>query len=135
MHSRQQRYFRESRKSLSKEMNRLASSINGRFGAVDYVPVMIVQQSVSLQNRRHLFKIANTALITSLRGGVSLFGLEFVASQEEHDPGVLIYSEFLGCAVSLKGALKVNPYDLDKVAESIKRGLELSPMDRKNPVM
>jgi trehalose 6-phosphate synthase/phosphatase len=131
VHSRQQRYFRESRKSLSKEMNRLASSINGRFGAVDYVPVMIVQQSVSLQNRRHLFKIANTALITSLRGGVSLFGLEFVASQEEHDPGVLIYSEFLGCAVSLKGALKVNPYDLDKVAESIKRGLELSPMDRK----
>ena len=75
--------------------------------------------------------IKNTALITSLRGGVSLFGLEFVASQEEHDPGVLIYSEFLGCAVSLKGALKVNPYDLDKVAESIKRGLELSPMDRK----
>ncbi len=35
------------------------------------------------------------------------------------------FSEFAGCALSFKGALLVNPYDPDKVAESIHTALAM----------
>lgn len=34
-------------------------------------------------------------------------------------------SEFAGCALSFKGAMLVNPYDPDKVAESIHTALAM----------
>lgn len=39
---------------------------------------------------------------------------------------VLVYSEFAGCSTDFKGALIVNPYDADKVAESINIALTMS---------
>jgi trehalose-6-phosphate synthase len=38
---------------------------------------------------------------------------------------VLIYSEFAGCADSFKGALVVNPYDTQKVAETVHTALTM----------
>lgn len=35
------------------------------------------------------------------------------------------FSEFAGCALSFKGAMLVNPYDPDKVAESIHAALAM----------
>lgn len=37
-----------------------------------------------------------------------------------------MYSEFAGCCTDFKGALIVNPYDADKVAESIHVALTMS---------
>ena len=45
--------------------------------------------------------------------------------------GVLIYSEFAGCASSFKGAMVVNPYDPDKVADSIHAALTMPLMTKK----
>lgn len=39
---------------------------------------------------------------------------------------VLVYSEFAGCSTDFKGALIINPYDSDKVAESIHVALTMS---------
>jgi hypothetical protein len=39
---------------------------------------------------------------------------------------VLVYSEFAGCSTDFKGALIINPYDSDKVAESINIALTMS---------
>lgn len=39
---------------------------------------------------------------------------------------VLVYSEFAGCSTDFKGALIVNPYDADKVAETIHVALTMS---------
>ena len=49
--------------------------------------------------------------------------------------GVLILSEFAGAAVQLKhGAIIVNPYDIDGVAEAIFRAVSLTPKQRKPPM-
>ena len=39
---------------------------------------------------------------------------------------MLVYSEFAGCSTDFKGALIINPYDSDKVAESIHVALTMS---------
>lgn len=40
-------------------------------------------------------------------------------------PSLPASSEFAGCALSFKGAMLVNPYDPDKVAESIHTALAM----------
>jgi len=63
--------------------------------------------------------MAALALVTPLRDGMDLVAKEDVASQDPGDPGVLVLSTFAGAARELDGALLVNPYDLDGVADAI----------------
>ena len=50
---------------------------------------------------------------------------EYVASQRADDPGVLILSCFAGAARELEGAVIVNPFDIEGMAEAILHGLEM----------
>ena len=64
-----------------------------------------------------LYAAADVGLVTSVREGINTCAMEFVACQgndstgaeEGAREGVLVYSEFAGCAASFKGALVVNP--------------------------
>ena len=49
-------------------------------------------------------------------------GQEYVASRYDHD-GVLILSPFTGAALELTDALIVNPYDIERFAESIREAV------------
>ena len=42
------------------------------------------------------YRDANVALVTPLRDGMNLVAKEFVASQDDDNPGVLILSPFAG---------------------------------------
>ena len=44
--------------------------------------------------------------------------------------GVLLYSEFAGCAKAMKGALVLNPYDVAKVGAAIKLALNMGSKQR-----
>jgi len=56
---------------------------------------------------------------------MNLVAKEFVASRDD-EHGVLILSTFAGAALQLTDALLVNPYDVQQVAGSILRALEMS---------
>jgi trehalose 6-phosphate synthase len=61
---------------------------------------------------------------------MNLVAKEYVAAQDAADPGVLILSRFAGAARELKGALIVNPFDIDHMAASIHEGL-LMPLEER----
>jgi trehalose-6-phosphate synthase len=69
------------------------------------------------------------ALITPLRDGMNLVAKEYVASRTRND-GVLIISELAGAAEELVEALVVNPYDLEGLADTLHRAMELTLKDR-----
>jgi trehalose 6-phosphate synthase len=51
---------------------------------------------------------------------------EYVAAQDPSDPGVLVLSRFAGAARELGcGALLVNPYEVDSIANAIGRALAM----------
>lgn len=54
-------------------------------------------------------------LVTPLRDGLNLVAKEYVASRRDQT-GVLVLSRFAGAAQELKGAVLVNPYDIDGMA-------------------
>jgi hypothetical protein len=80
----------------------------------------------ALDARRALY-----GLVTPLRDGMNLVAKEYVASQNPHDPGVLILSRFAGAAHECKAALLVNPYDPDSVAVAIGQALSMPLAERR----
>ena len=78
-----------------------------------------------------LYRSARAALVTPLRDGMNLVAKEYVAAQDEENPGVLVLSRFAGAAPECVGALLVNPYDPESVAGAIANALEMPLAERK----
>ena len=51
--------------------------------------------------------------------------------QSPRDPGVLVLSRFAGAARQADGAIIVNPYDVQGVADALQRALDMSLAERK----
>jgi trehalose 6-phosphate synthase len=115
---------------LDKEVAEAAGRINGRFGDLDWTPIRYVNKSVSRPSLASLYRVAKVGVVTPLRDGMNLVAKEYVASQDEDDPGVLILSRFAGAARELGGALSVNPYDIDGVAHAVATAFEM-PLDER----
>ena len=70
--------------------------------------------------------------VTPLRDGMNLVAKEYVAAQSPANPGVLVLSRFAGAAAQqADGALIVNPYDTQGVADALQTALNMPLAERK----
>jgi trehalose 6-phosphate synthase/phosphatase len=67
--------------------------------------------------------------VTPIRDGMNLVAKEYVASRIDDD-GVLVLSEFAGAAEELREAVIVNAYDVEALAQGIRRALTMGPAER-----
>ncbi|MFJ5431393.1 trehalose-6-phosphate synthase [Pectobacterium actinidiae] len=116
---------------IHQQLNAEVGRINGRFGAVDWLPLNYLNQSCSRACLAGLMRQARVGLVTPLRDGMNLVAKEYVAAQDADNPGVLILSCFAGAAHELDAALMVNPHDADEVAMALDRALTMSLSERK----
>jgi trehalose 6-phosphate synthase len=112
------------------ELEALSGEINGQFGDFDWTPVRYVHRSVPRDTLAALYRGSQIGLVTPLRDGMNLVAKEYVAAQDETDPGVLVLSRFAGAAEDLEEALIVNPYDTDEVAQAMQHAI-LMPKQEK----
>ena len=112
------------------ELEALSGEINGQFGDFDWTPVRYVHRSVPRETLAALYRGSQIGLVTPLRDGMNLVAKEYVAAQDERNPGVLVLSRFAGAAEDLEEALVVNPYDADEVAQAMQRAI-LMPKEEK----
>jgi trehalose 6-phosphate synthase len=113
------------------ELEQLSGAINGAFGDFDWTPIRYIHRSVARDTLAALFRGSRIGLVTPLRDGMNLVAKEYVAAQEEEDPGVLVLSQFAGAAADLAEAIIVNPYDADEVAEAIDRAIRMPVAERR----
>lgn len=111
-------------KENKQEIERLVSSINGKYGNIDWTPVLYQYRSLDFEKLAGLYFAADAALITPMRDGMNLVAKEFVSSRIDRR-GVLILSETAGAAAELREALIVNPTDRQEIAEAIHRALTM----------
>lgn len=105
--------------ALKQEIERLVGEINGRFSEVGWTPVHYIYRSLSRVELLAYYRTCEIALVTPLKDGMNLVAKEFCACSID-DNGILILSEFAGAAAQLQnGALLVNPYDIERVADVI----------------
>ncbi|MBK6005836.1 alpha,alpha-trehalose-phosphate synthase (UDP-forming) [Ramlibacter ginsenosidimutans] len=116
---------------LLHELESLCGSINGNFGDLDWMPVRYIHRTVARARLPGLYKASRVALVTPLRDGMNLVAKEFLAAQDEEDPGVLVLSRFAGAAEQLKEALLVNPYDTEGTAAAILLALQMPLEERR----
>jgi trehalose 6-phosphate synthase len=63
---------------------------------------------------------------------MNLVAKEYIAAQDEADPGVLVLSRFAGAAAQMKDALIVNPFSQEDVADAIRRALAMPLAERRS---
>jgi glycosyltransferase involved in cell wall biosynthesis len=66
---------------LRQTVNRLVGRVNGKFGSADYVPVHFIHRTLHLNEIIALYTVADAMLVTSIREGINLTALEFIACQ------------------------------------------------------
>jgi trehalose 6-phosphate synthase len=106
--------------AIENEVTTLIGKINGGYGEASWTPIRYVNRAYSRTALSGIYRAADVALVTPLRDGMNLVAKEFVAAQNEANPGVLILSQFAGAAAELTGALIVNPYEVEGMAASLK---------------
>jgi trehalose 6-phosphate synthase/phosphatase len=121
---------------MKEEIDKLVGSINGKFGAVDWTPIIYRYRFLPYSQLLSLFAMSDVALVTPLRDGMNLIAKEYVASRADQK-GVLILSEMAGASRELGEALIINPNDQSEIVDALKTALEMPEEEqiRRNQVM
>ena len=114
------------------ELEALSGSINSEYSEFDWTPLRYINRSFSRSALAGLFRLARVGFVTPLRDGMNLVAKEYVAAQSPGNPGVLVLSRFAGAAAQqAEGALVVNPYDIQGVADALQSALNMPLAERK----
>jgi trehalose 6-phosphate synthase/phosphatase len=116
--------------SLRHEVEMLVSEINGKFSTINYLPVKYIFNSVTLHELLALYRSSDVLFITSKRDGMNLVCLEYIASQDNDDPGVVVLSEFAGAASTLSHAVIINPMNIADTKDKLIQALTMSLDER-----
>ncbi len=117
-------------KEMEDMVTALVGQINGQYGEAAWTPIRYVNRSYSRKQLAGIYRSAEVALVTPLRDGMNLVAKEYVAAQDETNPGVLVLSQFAGAASELDGALIVNPHEREAVSAAIERAMTM-PLDER----
>jgi trehalose 6-phosphate synthase len=93
-------------------------------------PIEYIEGRVTPATLVAYYRMADLTLVSSVYDGMNLVAKEYVASQID-EAGVLVVSHLAGAAEELSGALVVNPYDQEEMADSIRRALEMPENERR----
>lgn len=117
---------------IRQRLESAAGHVNATYAEFDWVPIRYLNKGFTRQTLSGFFRISRIGLVTPLRDGMNLVAKEYVAAQDDEDPGVLVLSRFAGAAEELDGALIVNPYDIEGVGEALQAALAMSLGERRD---
>src|SRR5438128_2029500 len=115
---------------FKQRIDRLVGDINGRFSSSTWLPVQYHFRSLDREDLLAHYRGCDIAFVTPLKDGMNLVAKEYCACRIEED-GALILSQFAGAAEQLKtGALLVNPYDVEQVADTVLKAFHMTDAER-----
>src|SRR5213594_2107405 len=115
---------------FKQRIDRLVGDINGRFSTSTWLPVQYHFRCLDREDLLAHYRACDIAFVTPLKDGMNLVAKEYCACRIEED-GALILSQFAGAAEQLKsGALLVNPYDVEQMADTILQAFRMNQAQR-----
>jgi len=128
------------------EARTLAQRINEEFGNEKYKPVVLLERYVPPYERIAFYTVAECCVVTAVRDGMNLMPYEYIACREGGSyldvvagkipeaqavkKSMLIVSEFIGCSPSLSGAIRVNPWNIEMVAEAMYNAITMKETEQ-----
>lgn len=131
-------------KEVQAETYSTVARINQTFGKPGYDPVVLIDEPLKFYERIAYYVVAECCLVTAVRDGMNLIPYEYIISRQGNekldkvlgsDPSspkksMLVVSEFIGCSPSLSGAIRVNPWNIDAVADAMDSALEMADQEK-----
>ncbi|XP_061355217.1 alpha,alpha-trehalose-phosphate synthase [UDP-forming] 6-like isoform X2 [Gastrolobium bilobum] len=130
-------------KEVQTEMKATVKRINETFGKPGYDPVILIEEPLSFYERVAYYVVAECCLVTAVRDGMNLIPYEYIISRQGNEKldkvlglasspkkSMLVVSEFIGCSPSLSGAIRVNPWNIDAVADAMDSALEMADSEK-----
>lgn len=118
-------------KNLKAKIEQLVSSINGEFGSPTWMPIQYLYHTVSEHELSALYQLCEVMHIGSRRDGMNLVSLEYVMSQKDEHPGVVLLSEFAGAHSTLSYAMSINPWNIQDTAARLREALHHTEVKRR----
>ncbi|XP_077241146.1 alpha,alpha-trehalose-phosphate synthase [UDP-forming] 6-like [Tasmannia lanceolata] len=131
-------------KEVQEETYATVKRINETFGRAGYEPVVLIDQPLQFYERIAYYVVAECCLVTAVRDGMNLIPYEYIISRQGNErldkalglspstpkKSMLVVSEFIGCSPSLSGAIRVNPWNIDAVADAMDYALEMAEPEK-----
>ncbi|KAI5679182.1 hypothetical protein M9H77_10132 [Catharanthus roseus] len=127
-----------------REMYSTATRINEVYGCLDYEPVILIDRPVARYEKTAYYAMAECCIVNAVRDGMNLVPYKYVVCRQgshamdnaigtpKDSPrtSMLVVSEFIGCSPSLSGAIRVNPWDIESVAEALNLAITMSDSEK-----
>lgn len=131
-------------KEVQAESYAMAKRINEAFGEHGYQPVVLIDEPLQFYERMAYYVMAECCLVTAVRDGMNLIPYEYVIARQGNEEldsisglgvsktkkSMLVVSEFIGCSPSLSGAIRVNPWNIEAVADAMDCALDMAESEK-----
>ncbi|KAM7252282.1 hypothetical protein ACFE04_024165 [Oxalis oulophora] len=120
-----------------------AKRINDVYGSSDYQPVVLIDRHVLRFEKSAYYALAECCIVNAVRDGMNLVPYKYVVCRqgtpnmdkamgvsESPRTSMLVVSEFIGCSPSLSGAIRVNPWDIEAVADALNSALTMPDSEK-----
>jgi trehalose 6-phosphate synthase/phosphatase len=94
----------------------------------------MINRPVSVHEKAAYYAAADCCVVSAVRDGLNRIPYIYtVCRQESNAPkrSVIVLSEFVGCSPSLSGAIRVNPWSVESVAEAMNSALVMSEAEQR----
>ncbi|XP_062193000.1 probable alpha,alpha-trehalose-phosphate synthase [UDP-forming] 9 [Phragmites australis] len=114
--------------------------INTRFGLPGYDPIVVIEDPLPMHEKLAFYTAADICIVTAVRDGLNRTPYIYTVCRQEGPiasglvgaprESAIVVSEFVGCSPSLSGAIRVNPWNVDEVAEAMGSAVRMSELER-----
>ncbi|VAI50529.1 unnamed protein product [Triticum turgidum subsp. durum] len=115
------------------EARAISARVNERFGSPGYTPIVMISRPVSEHEKAAYYAAAECCVVSAVRDGLNRIPYIYTVCRQESTAlgdapkrSVIVLSEFVGCSPSLSGAIRVNPWSVESVAEAMSSALRMS---------
>ncbi|BAT08185.1 probable alpha,alpha-trehalose-phosphate synthase [UDP-forming] 8 [Oryza sativa Japonica Group] len=124
------------------ETAKIQARINARFGGPGYQPVVVVDRAVPMAEKVAYYAAAECCVVSAVRDGLNRIPYFYTVCREEGPVdakgaaggqprhSAIVLSEFVGCSPSLSGAIRVNPWNIEAMAEAMHGALTMNVAEK-----
>ncbi|KAJ4846652.1 putative alpha,alpha-trehalose-phosphate synthase [UDP-forming] 9 [Turnera subulata] len=127
-----------------RETYETANRINEVYGSPEYEPVILIDRYVPRYEKTAYYAVSECCIVNAVRDGMNLVPYKYIVCRQgtrfmDEAMGIkldsprtsmIVVSEFVGCSPSLSGAIRVNPWDIDAVADALNLAITMRESEK-----
>ncbi|PRQ17341.1 putative alpha,alpha-trehalose-phosphate synthase (UDP-forming), Trehalose-phosphatase [Rosa chinensis] len=127
-----------------KETYSTTRRINEVFGFPGYEPVVLIDRNVPFHEKTAYYSLAECCIVNAVRDGMNLIPYKYIICRQgtpnmdkalgipldSPHTSTLVISEFIGCSPSLSGAIRVNPWNIEAVADALNVAITMPDLEK-----